>query len=218
MSVRQWKRIALCLAMGGLVLVGLVLLLGNARGVSYADGGVRYVAPGGTDLSDCKSIANVCRTVQHAIDVADSGDTIWVAQGTYTSTGLSVITVTKTITLYGGWDGATAGVRDPETYPTVLDGEGQRRVVYISGSVSPTVDGFIITRGNASHAPLAYRGLGGGICNLGATSVIANNVITNNVAYTGTDQYGVGGGIYFYAPSSAVITGNQVLSNVASTI
>jgi hypothetical protein len=53
-----------------------------------------------------------------------------------------VVTVTKSITLYGGWDGTTTTppVRDPDAHPTTLDGEGVRRVVYISESISPTLD------------------------------------------------------------------------------
>ncbi len=59
-----------------------------------------------------------------------------MAGGVYTGTGDAVITVTKSITLYAGWDGADSGPveRDPAAYPTTLDGENARRVVYIQDS------------------------------------------------------------------------------------
>ncbi len=181
--------------------------------------GPAFVKPGGTGgwcLQD-----DPCGSIQYAIDQSEpgNGDTIYIAGGTYTSTGPAVITITKSITLYGGWDGSTAVpvVRDPEQYPTVLDGEGQRRVVYIIGAITSTMDGLTIIRGNASNDPYS-TGRGGGIySDKDTTPIIANCIISGNVAYTGTVLSGVGGGIHVFAPlGTAVITGNLIISNVAS--
>ncbi len=154
-----------------------------------------------------------------AIGSAAAGDTIYVEEGTYTGSGPSVVTLTSSITLYGGWDGSPSGgiVRDPDLYPTTLDGEEQRRVVFISGAISPTIDGFIITRGNASNAGTG-PGKGGGIYSLGASPVIANNVIRYNVAYTSTSDTGRGGGIYLENfAANTTVEANEVFSNSAST-
>ncbi|MBC7334855.1 MAG: right-handed parallel beta-helix repeat-containing protein, partial [Clostridia bacterium] len=145
-----------------------------------------------------------------------------MAGGTYTGAGGAVITVTKSITLYGGWDGADSGpvVRDPETYPTVLDGEGQRRVIDLDGGlgpITPTIEGFVIANGNAASAPF-NSGRGGGIHSRSATPIIAHNVISGNVAGPATgDGRGYGGGIYLYnVDGTAVITANRIISNVAN--
>ncbi len=164
--------------------------------------GPAFVKPGGSGGWCLQN--DPCGSIQYAIDQCEpgNGDTIYVAGGTYTGTGAAVITVTKSITLYGGWDGSLTGeiVRNSNIHPTTLDGENVRRVVYISKNISPIIEGFIITHGRDQE--------GGGIYAENATPVIAGNVITNNVAL----WYGGGGYIRSGAP---VITANAVLSNSA---
>lgn len=209
------KSVALSLAVGGLLLIGLLLLLDGAPFTAHAASAILYVAPGAS--GDCAQ-STPC-DLQYALGQATDGDTIYLAHGTYTGTGTAVITVSKNITLYGGWDGSPTGsiVRDPETYPTILDGEGQRRVVYIYTNVTVTLDGLVIAHGNGSH-DLSYPGQGGGILSTNATPIIVNCLITGNVAYTGTAGYGGrGGGMRIVNPQgTAVITGNRIISNLAS--
>jgi hypothetical protein len=159
------------------------------------------------------------------------GDVYVLASGTYVGSGAAVITITENISIYGGWDGAASGpvVRDPELYPTTLDGQGQRRVVHISGRISPSLSDLIIANGNASGlTDLCYAassgdpgGCGGGIFVYQATPLIANNIITNNVASATpqTGPYGItgyGGGIYVDASAGAHIRGNTIISNAGS--
>jgi hypothetical protein len=102
----------------------------------------------------------------------------------------------------------------------VVDAQGNGRVIYIdgsSGNITPTIEGLWITGGNASNA-LILNGLGGGIYSRDATPIIISNIISNNVAYTSTSDFGNGGGIcVHYSPGSAVISANQVISNIADT-
>jgi len=184
-----------------------------ATAPAHADPGIRYVAPDGDDSKLCDSIADRCRTVQRAIDVADPFDEIRVATGTYTDPVGTVAAINKTVTLLGGWDGGFT-TRDPNAYPTTLDAQRNERVVYISGHISPTIDGFTITGGNATSETIG-TGMGGGIYSRDASPVIQNNVIINNTASISPTS-GSGGGIYLYgASASAIISGNQVLSNTA---
>ena len=184
--------------------------------------GPAFVKPGGT--GDWCLQDDPCGSIQYALEQCEpgNGDTIYVAEGTYTSTGGAVIRVTKSVTLYGGWDGTvtTPVLRDPEAHVTTLDGEGERRVIHLGGTPNPitaTIDGFVIANGNAAHAP-NNAGRGGGICSIEATPRIAHNVITNNVAGpSDADGKAYGGGIYLLNPDgTAVITANQVTSNVAN--
>lgn len=193
--------------------------------------GPAFVRTGGTGAWCLQ--ADPCGSLQAAINQSQpgNGDTIYVAAGTYTGTGQAVITLTQSITLYGGWDGSPSGpiVRDPQLYPTVLDGEWARRVISITGDITPTIEGFIIKRGNATgqlaHCPSIAGnpdGCGGGIFVYNAHPVIVNNIITNNVAAVTTQGYptgttGYGGGIYLRNADRAVISGNVVISNTAST-
>jgi hypothetical protein len=174
--------------------------------------------------SDCTGVPTPCHTtIQAAVDAADPGDEIRVEQGHYTGVhlragALQVVYISKTVTIRGGYDN---GFQQsfPLTQPTVVDAEGTGRVIYIDGSsgdISPTVEGLWITGGNASNA-LILNGRGGGICSCDASPIIASNVISRNVAYTSTSSFGQGGGIYVYdSPGTTVISGNRVISNVAS--
>jgi len=212
----KWKRIVFSLAVAGLLSIGLCMLL-NRRQIVQADPGNVWFAKSDGTGSSCTQ-AQPCAP-QIALAQASDDDTIYLAQGRYTGTGDAVISVSKSITLYGGWDGTTTAppARDPQAYPTTLDGENKRRGLYISGAVSPRIDGLTITDGNASHAS-TDPGFGGGIYSSGASPVIANNVIENNTASTSTNKTGEGGGIYIAnAGNGALIEGNQVLSNVASS-
>lgn len=173
-----------------------------------------YVSTTGSDAYDCDTIAQACRTVQRALDLAATDEEIRVATGVYTDAAGTVATINKTVTLLGGWDNNFA-THNPDLYPTTLDAQGQGRVVYIYGDISPTVDGFIITGGNADAAD-HYRRQGGGIYSTGADPIIQNNVITDNIASISASEFGYGGGLYLYN-ASALVSGNQILSNTAST-
>ncbi|MEA3396828.1 MAG: hypothetical protein U9R05_05145, partial [Chloroflexota bacterium] len=170
MNLYKYERLVFSLAIGGLLLLGLFALLHGTSQIARADPGDLFVEPGGSGTA-C-SQANPC-SLQTALDNATGGDTIYVATGVYTGTGAAVVTVTQSITIYGGWDGiaTTPPVRDPALYPSTLDGENGRRGVYISGDITPTMDGFIITGGNASNAA-ADPGRGGGIYSDGGSPVI----------------------------------------------
>ncbi|MBG84254.1 MAG: hypothetical protein CMJ40_06890 [Phycisphaerae bacterium] len=81
-------------------------------------------------------------SIQDAIDAAGREDTIEVSAGTWTGTGDSVIDLS-------GKNIAIVAIDGPED--TILDGEGERRVVLSSGgsSLHPSVVGFTITGGYA---------------------------------------------------------------------
>src|SRR5947209_2833230 len=64
----------------GLVALGLLALATTARGACTGD---FHVTPDGDDTRDGRSVARAWRTVQHAADVVDAGQTVCVHGGTY---------------------------------------------------------------------------------------------------------------------------------------
>ncbi len=137
--------------------------------------GERYVATNGSDgLNNCLVSDAPCRTIDHAVEQAVTGDLVKVAEGTYYEHN---VTLNKNITLRGGY---TAGgfnaweVSYPQEYPTIVDAQGAGRVFYIFGA--PTVEGFVIQGG-------ATAGSGGGVYIYSSGSpVVRSNVISGNTA------------------------------------
>lgn len=211
---------------GGLLVIGLLMLANGASQVAHADPDTLFAQVGGGGIL-CTQ-AQPC-DLQTALAQVTNGDSIYVAGGTYTGSGGAVVTVTKSITLYGGWDGTTIAppVRDPAAYPTTLDGENQRRGVYAGIGAALTLDGFTVTRGRSNYsgggiaadlASLTVRncqitgnlapGDGGGIFVNGGTAHILNNRVISN---TGTWA----GGLRIINDADAAIIGNEIRHNVA---
>jgi len=199
-SISKNMRVIYSLVVGGLLLIGLLLALDGTPHIARADPGALFVTPTGTGTA-CTT-AQPC-TLQEAVAQAADGDTVFVAQGTYTGSGAAVITITKSITLYGGWSGTGTGALVlPDVYTATLDGENARRVVYITGTVSPILDGFTLRNG------LASGGSGGAVYAYNASPVITNCRILDSVADRG------GGAAFWYG--APVLGHSLVMGNVAN--
>jgi hypothetical protein len=81
------------------------------------------------------------------------GDEILVAAGTYTGVNVcprndfitigvvtQVVYISKTVTTRGGYTTTNWTTPYPITQPTTLDAQGQGRVLYITGDISPTIE------------------------------------------------------------------------------
>lgn len=209
----KWKKSAVFSSslLLGLGISGILLWLLAGPATAYADPINFFVSASGGG-SACTQAAPC--DLQTAMGQAVDGNSIYLGAGTYTSSGPSVITITENITVFGGWDGTTTSppVRDPASYPTTLDGEHERQVVYIGNWLTPTLDGLIITGGDATAA--WDPGRGGGIYSINSSPIIENNIIRNNVA--STNGRGTGGGVYIHSGANARIVNNIILSNTAS--
>lgn len=228
----QILRLGLALA-GSLVwLIGSILALAQSPTIRYV-----AVAPVGNDSSNtCLNSSAPCATIQHAVDVADPNDEIRVAAGTYTDVqaraGISqVVYISQTITIRGGYTTSNWAESDPVANPTTLDAQGQGRVFYITGNISPTIEGLYITGGSS--------GQGGGIYVITATVFINNNQVFSNTAVNGPGLFinnslgmvldnntisenrsigsaPTGGGLHFINSRNASLTNNTIISNSVS--
>ncbi len=203
------------LAAGGLLMMGVLDLLSRGARSVRAEPDSWFVTPGGSG-SACTQ-ADPC-SLETALSQANDDDTIYAAQGAYTSQDEAVAAVTKSIRLLGGWDATTTTppVRDPAAYPTTLDGEHARRGITFNGDITPTLDGFIVTQGDASSVSVD-PGRGGGVYSNGANPILTHNVITANVGYASAQEWGLGGGIYIQsAPLMVLVEDNLIVNNTAN--
>jgi hypothetical protein len=164
-------------------------------------------------------------TIQSAIDVANNGDIVLVAPGTY-SENINFKGKAITVTSESGPQGTIIDARNADSVVFFISGEGRESVL----------NGFTLQNG---RPPSTRSSEGGGILIQGSSPRITNNVITNNHACNGVGIAirfgspliqlntitgnindvcqigGIGGGIYITGEGSAEILDN-VISNNAS--
>jgi hypothetical protein len=180
-----------------------------------------YVASGGDDGNDCLSAGTACATINGAIAMVSSGDTIYVAIGTYTGTGDEVVLLDKNATLSGGWDASFT----TQHGSSAIDGEGSRRGITVNTGVTAIVEHFTIQNGSADD--------GGGIFNNGSTVTINNSIVSGNTNHgirtdggtvilnDSTISANMGGGIYtynYYVVGTVILNNSTVNANIGSGI
>ncbi|NIW46391.1 MAG: hypothetical protein GWN14_16395, partial [candidate division Zixibacteria bacterium] len=161
---------------------------GNGDGTSWGDAF--------TDLKD-------------ALNDADDGDEIWVAEGTYKPDDVNddrsiSFELTAGVGVYGGFVGTEEGrhQRNWAVYTTILSGDigttydmNDNSYHVVKGASNAILDGFWITRGNADGS--SPDNSGGGMYNSQASTVM-NCFFSDNLAAVS------GGGIYNTAGASII--------------
>ena len=221
---------------------GLVSASDSEQVISYLDGDtqscpapptgiIRYVATTGDDVgNDCADSALPCRTIQHAIDSANSDDQIRVAEGEYNDMNerngeFQMAYIDKTITLRGGYTTDDWLHPNPALTPTVLDAMYSGRGLYLTGGSSAIVadltirngyadigGGILVTNTPALLANLTVEGneaeySGGGIYLNGSTPALHNSIVRNNVVY------GYYGGGVNLNQANALVENNLIENN-----
>ncbi|MBI2440839.1 MAG: right-handed parallel beta-helix repeat-containing protein [Lentisphaerae bacterium] len=132
-------------------------------------GATYYVSPTGSDANNGTSWDFAKQTIQAGINVATSGDTVLVVDGTYSPISISPGIAVRSV------NGAQA---------TTIDGGGVMRCAYLN--TNAVLDGFTVTNGYAPD-------YGGGVYALGGT--IQNCTISGNAAYY---YYSYSNASYYY--------------------
>ena len=159
-----------------------------------------HVATWGDDETGDGSAGNPYATIQKGIDEAVDGDTVLVADGTYTGDGNRDIDLKGKAITVKSENGADA---------CIIDCEGtfvkpHRGFYFHSGETETSVvDGFTIQNG-------WIDGAGGGVYCDSSSPTLTNNAITGNTA-----SYD-GGGVYCEYYSSPTLTNNTITGNTAS--
>jgi len=180
--------------------------LGNAEIASLYNGGagrplatpyVWHVKPGGGGSATGADWTNAFASPQQALAVARPGDEIWVAAGTYLPTATTDRTIAfqlrRNVALYGGFAGTETlrSQRDWSANVTILSGDigapgnaADNSYHVVLGSIGATLDGFVVTRGNANGSGLFDNG--GGLMSISCAPVISNcKFLGNNALYGG---------------------------------
>jgi hypothetical protein len=196
----------------GILLTMFLLIIGLAMPAQAADG-ILYVAPGAA----CGSASPCYGSVQAAVDAAAEGEEIRMAAGSYTDIharqGITqVVYLSKTVSIRGGYTTSDWTSPDPTANPSVLDAQGQGRVLYITGDISPSIAGLRVTGGDASGLGGFFNGQdsGGGIFISDSSAIIENCVVFGNTAY-------YGGGVHANS-SAAIMQGNIITGNIATNM
>ncbi len=188
-----------------------ILVWASALAVGAAAQTTRYVATNGSDTGDCTGAP--CRTVQYAVDQATAGDQVKVASGTYTdlregqmqgqvfigqtiTLTRTIVNITKSLTITGGYGGGDWTTQNPTANPTILDGGYIYTVAPLIGTFQA---GETIT-GGSSGVTAVVSGIDGVRFKL--TSVTGNFAANETVTGGTSGATGQIGYAYFITPGS----------------
>ena len=233
MKTKNPIRFILSIAVLLFIIIGWNSASANSSNLQTGDS-ILHVKP--EENGDCSSWDDAC-DLQFALSLAEAGDQVWVATGTYKPTTdtdrLATFQMKSGVAIYGGFAGTETNLaeRDWETNLTTLSGDigtlddsadNSYHVVTGSGvDETAILDGFTITAGNANGG--TPHNLGGGMYNPSGSPTLINDTFSNNSA-----NYG-GGGIYndnygsptlinvTFSSNSATINGGEIYNNYYSS-
>jgi hypothetical protein len=160
---------------------------------SYQDRDIWFVSPTGNDQTGNGSQSNPFRTIQHAVDLANDGDTVIASQGTYEE---NIIVFSKNLFIASNFLFSNDTL---DISGTTMDGNNSGSVIiFMDCPDSSKIMGFSVINGDGVN--------GGGITCLNSDIVIWYNYIYYN------DADSCGGGIYCLN-SNVIITDNRIENN-----
>ena len=222
--MKRWKSLFLIVVIGSMELLISATFMENESlkavgkhnlisNISYnPDDTIRYVASTGNDNSDCRNPLSPCRSIQYAVNQSDNGDTILVAEGTYTYNSFAdicsflrtravVCFVDKRLAIIGGYTANNWLHADPHRNLTIIDGENSYRGVAVIGCNTTNTHlqmvGFTIKNGLAQGptyiSPYDPSGVGGGMLVQHASVFLKDMIFYENMAIGANTNSGYGG-------------------------
>jgi hypothetical protein len=203
------------------ILVGLTLFISAARPVSVhaypsalPDPSLdRFVAPTGTDDSDCRDSQDPCRSVRFAVDQAPDGETIGLAEGTYEMAVLPAIEFENDLNLRGGWDASFTNQTGTSTIQNEIwvHSSANAQIERLDINTANTYTyGIYVTYGNLIIRDSVVRNNRTGIWVEGGTAKIINTTVSGN----GFAPGGNGGIVSWYANGrNSVTVINSTITN-----
>jgi predicted outer membrane repeat protein len=168
-----------------------------------------HVRQGATGANSGANWTNAMTTMTAALAIAQAGDEIWVAKGTYTpgNTVNSYFTLKEGVKWYGGFAGTENTLTDRDTSKirnineTILSGGNiSYHVIYnIATTITnaTVVDGFTVSGGKTATGSTGESYYGAGIYNGGGSPIFNYLWIKNNIAhYYGGGAYNTGTPIF----------------------
>ncbi|KAA5536678.1 T9SS type A sorting domain-containing protein [Taibaiella lutea] len=129
---------------------------------------------------------------QLAINAALSGDSVWIARGTYTALLNTPFIMKEGVKIFGGFlnSDTTFAQRNYQTHVTVLKGNGSSVIYNNANNLTNAalIDGVTIRNGNNSS-----NGYGGGMYNYNSSPGIRNCTFSSNTASGGGAIYNKNG-------------------------
>lgn len=172
--------------------------------------GIIYITPDGQ--GDGSSWANASNKLEFASALSSGGGTkVWVKKGTYygdVSNTEGAFYITESNRIYGSFNGNEGpdydlSLRDFEKNPTILDGQGERRVLVqekaFTTATAAIWDGFTLRNGSIGSGAGAY---------------LNNYVTLNNCNITNNTASMYGGGVYINSTGG---TSHVTLNNCTIT-
>jgi hypothetical protein len=176
-----------------------------------------YVNVNATGSNDGSSWTNAYTDLQQAIFDAQSGDEIWVSQGTYipsideagilpASLRLRYFWLKDGVQVYGGFNGTEVefNQRDLNSQKAVLDGQVDAsnkayHVLNVSASNTAKLDGFIVRNGDAGI------GSSEGVSNSGGGLYLSGDAQFFNIEFENNIGYHHGGAVFAVGSSSTFV-------------
>ncbi|WP_417609874.1 T9SS type A sorting domain-containing protein [Owenweeksia hongkongensis] len=198
-----------------------------------------YVNHAATGADDGSSWPNAYADLQDALETAQAGDDIWVAQGTYypskdinydanVDTKQMSFAMIDSVGIYGGFAGTETirQQRDWRSNQTILSGDlgvigdktdNSRHVIYNDWYLSDqsVLDGFVVRDGYAMTVVASTDDkLGGGILNTdySISAIFRNLKITRCSAYNG------GGAIFTVEDNRSIFFNCQIINNYGAFV
>ncbi len=170
-----------------------------------------YVSPVGNNSYDCHTPSTACATINGALNKAQPDDDIYVAGGVYTNpTGTEVISISKDISLSGGWNNSFTS----RSGISIIDGQLTRRGVLIGEEVMVQIGYFTIQ--NCLSADFD----GGGVYVGNRSRAMLNHMLIQNNRAGKVDIFTTtewsGGGIATGSYSLLQIRDSQIKYNTAT--